>query len=44
MKMFIICATDLRDRNKTDWCSLFTEEELEILNYAKDIDVRISLS
>ncbi|CAC5426002.1 MINPP1 [Mytilus coruscus] len=35
--MFIICATDLAVRNNTDWCSLQTEREREIINYESDL-------
>lgn len=42
--MFMICATDLAVRNNTDWCSLQTEAEREVLNYESDIEVSVNIS
>ncbi|CAC5377471.1 MINPP1 [Mytilus coruscus] len=36
--IFLICATDLAVRNNTDWCSLQTDAEREIINYESDIE------
>ncbi|CAC5377474.1 MINPP1 [Mytilus coruscus] len=41
--MFMICATDLAVRNNTDWCSLQTETEREIINYEGDLEDYYSL-
>ena len=37
--MFMICATELAVRNNSDWCTLQTEKEREIVNYASDLEV-----
>ena len=37
--MFALCATELESRNNTEWCSLQTEDEREIINYAQDLSV-----
>ena len=39
--MFMMCATELAVRNNSDWCTLQTEKEREIVNYASDLEVCI---
>ena len=40
--LYELCATELAINNNPDWCSLLSEEDLDVLQYNSDIEVTLN--